>query len=323
MKKRYIAFLILIIISIIWWQPLNVGRIEITIPSGATAHEIAKFLHENGIVRDQKEFLFWLRISGREKHLRSGTYTLYKYKNPLFIIGELSNGGFSDVTVTIPEGATIRETACILAAHGLVQQDMFIALCEQPDFVQTFDIKGKTLEGYLFPDTYAFSRSQDDSQIVAAFVNNFKKHRAHFDIKDPDSLHRIVILASLVEKEARFEDERPIIARVFLNRLQQNRPLESCATVLYALKALDFEKYHDKKQLLERDLRVASPYNTYANFGLPPGPICSPGERSLAAAASPADVDYLYFVSMGNGRHHFSRTYKEHIAAKEKYREKN
>jgi UPF0755 protein len=323
MKKRYIAFLVLIIIGIIWWQPLNIGRTEIAIPSGANAQEIADFLHENGIVRDQKEFLFWLRISGQEKHLRSGTYTLYKYKNPLFVIGELSDGGFSDVTVTIPEGATIRETACILAAQGLVNQDMFVALCERSDYVRAFGVKGTTLEGYLFPDTYSFSHSQNDSQIVATFINNFKKHSAHFDIGNTDSLYRIVILASLVEKEAKFEDERPIIARVFLNRIQQNRPLESCATVLYALKALDPEKYHDKKQLLERDLRVASPYNTYTNLGLPPGPICSPGERSLTAAVSPADVDYLYFVSMGNGHHHFSLTYKEHIAAKDRYREKN
>ncbi|MBN2620845.1 endolytic transglycosylase MltG [candidate division WOR-3 bacterium] len=323
MKKRYIAFLILIIISIIWWQPLNIGRTEITIPEGSTAQEIAGFLHEDGIVRDQKEFLFWLRISGQEKHLKSGTYTLCKYKNPLFVIGELSDGGYSDISVTIPEGATIRETACILAAQGLVNQDAFVALCARPDFVRAFGIRGKTLEGYLFPDTYSFSRSQNDSQIVAIFVSNFKKHSAHFDIENADSLHRIVILASLVEKEAKFEGERPIIARVFLNRIQQNRPLESCATVLYALKIIDFEKYHEKKQLLERDLRVASPFNTYTNLGLPPGPICSPGERSLAAAVSPADVDYLYFVSMGNGRHHFSLTYKEHIAAKEQYREKN
>jgi UPF0755 protein len=189
--------------------------------------------------------------------------------------------------------------------------------------VRRFGVPGQTLEGYLFPDTYAFSSSQTDSEIVATFVKNFKKHTAGLKISDADSLFRIVILASLVEKEAKFEDERPIIARVFLNRLALNRYLESCATVLYALKAADFEKYHDKKQLLERDLHIISPYNTYTHLGLPPGPICSPGDRSIRAAFEPADVDYLYFVSKGNGRHHFSRTFKEHSAAKERYREKN
>jgi UPF0755 protein len=179
------------------------------------------------------------------------------------------------------------------------------------------------MEGYLFPDTYSFSLSQSDSEVVAVFVRNFKKRIADHDINDPDSLHRIVILASLVEKEAKFKDERPIIAKVFLNRLTQNRPLESCATVLYALRMKDYETYSVKKKLLERDLRIDSPYNTYIHQGLPPGPICSPGGQSLAAAIDPADVDFLYFVSKGNGRHHFSRTYKEHIAAKEWYREKN
>jgi UPF0755 protein len=323
MKKGSIALLILVIISIVWWQPLNVGLAEVTIPPGASANDITDFLYENGVVRDRREFLFWLRVSGREKYLRSGTYTLYKYKNPLYVIGELSYGGYSDVTITIPEGSTIRETAHILAEQGLVQMNRFISLCEDPEFVKSFDFSGKTMEGYLFPDTYAFSLSQSDSEIVAVFAQNFKKRIAEFGIDDPDSLHRIVVLASLVEKEAKFEDERPIIARVFLNRLSQNRPLESCATVFYALRIKDYETYAAKKKLLERDLRVVSPYNTYIHQGLPPGPICSPGEQSLAAAINPADVDFLYFVSKGNGRHHFSRTYKEHIAAKEQYREKN
>jgi len=323
MKKGSIALLILVCTSIIWWQPLNIGSADITIPPGASANEISDFLHESGIVRDRREFLFWLRIAGREKYLRSGTYTLYKYKNPLYVIGKLSYGGYSDITVTIPEGSTIRETAQILAEQGLVKNNTFIALCEDPDFVQTFGVTGNSLEGYLFPDTYSFSSIQSDSEIIAVFVGNFKKHIADHKIDNADSLYQIVILASLVEKEAKFEDERPIIARVFLNRLSQNRPLESCATILYALRRDDPEKYSQKKKLLERDLRIESLFNTYKHHGLPPGPICSPGDHSLRAAIEPADVDFLYFVSKGNGRHHFSRSYKEHIAAKEKYREKN
>jgi UPF0755 protein len=323
MKKWFIGFLVLVIIGLTWWQPFNFGLIEVTIPPGATAQEIATFLRNAGVVRDQKEFLFWLRISGQEKHLKSGTYTLCRYTNPLYVIKELSFGGDYDITVTIPEGSTVRETARILADHGLVQQSAFVALCEDSDFVNSRDIPANTLEGYLFPDTYAFAMSQSDSDIVGTFLRNFKKRVARYGIDDADSLHRIVILASLVEKEAKFEDERPIVAKVFLNRLRKKRPLESCATVYYALKKIDFETYQDKKELLEEDLHVKSPYNTYSNTGLPPGPICSPGEQSLKAVIEPADVEYLYFVSMGNGRHHFSLTYKEHIAAKRKYREKN
>lgn len=323
MKQRYIALLILIVISMIWWQPLNIGSAEVTIPPGATAYEISDFLHENGIVRDKREFLFWLRISGREKSLRSGTYTLYKYKNPLYVIAKLSYGGYSDIAITIPEGSTVQETAHILTEHGLVQQSAFIELCEDADFTQSFGFNATSLEGYLFPDTYSFSFAMSDSDIIAVFVRNFQKHVNNYKIDNADSLHRIVILASLVEKEAKFEDERPIIAKVFLNRLAQDRPLESCATVLYALHQKDYAAYSSKKKLLERDLHIESPYNTYTHRGLPPGPICSPGDRSLIAAIEPANVDFLYFVSKGNGRHHFSRSYKEHIAAKERYREKN
>lgn len=136
-----------------------------------------------------------------------------------------------------------------------------------------------------------------------------------YGITNRDSVYMIVTLASLVEKEAKYEDERPIIAQVFINRLKTRRPLESCATILYVLKNRNIHKTN----LTENDLKIDSPYNTYLHIGLPPGPICSPGESSIKAVVAPADVDYLYFVSKGDGRHYFSRTYQEHCAAKERY----
>jgi UPF0755 protein len=317
MNKESIIVVIIVMILAVWWQPLNLGMTEVTIPDSVNAREIAEFLADEGIVRNTDEFLFWLKVTGRGRDLKSGTYELYKYKNPIYLIGQLSMGGRSEIIVTIPEGLTIYETAQILAHHGLVDESRFIELCRAESFIGELGLGVSSLEGYFFPDTYSFSSLQNEESIITTLVNNFSKHVAQFGLMSADSMHQVVILASIVEKEAKYEDERPVIARVFLNRLETRRPLESCATVFYILEtgAVRFKK----QRLTDRDLRIESPYNTYLHLGLPPGPICSPGESSIRAAISPADVDYLYFVAKGDGRHHFSRTFKEHVAAKDRY----
>jgi UPF0755 protein len=321
MKRKVIAISILILVFLIWLQPVNFDRTEITIPEDANAREIAQYLSDNHIVRDINEFLFWLKISGKEKHLKSGTYELQRYKNPVYVINKLTRGGKSDIIITIPEGLTIYETAEILDISGIINKGKFISLCNDRDFIKNFGIKVSSLEGYLFPDTYSFSISQTDSEVISTFMKNFSKQIGKFAL-DPDSIDKIIIIASIIEKEAKLEEERPIIAKVFVNRIKVGRPLESCATVFYALKNINYEKYQTKTKLLQKDLKLNSPYNTYIHTGLPPGPICSPGENSIASAVSPADVDYLYFVSIGNGRHHFSKTFREHIAVKERYNAK-
>jgi UPF0755 protein len=327
MKKQIVISLILLILVIIWWQPVNFGTVEVTIPKGASAREIVAYLSDNKIVRDRDEFFLWLKISGREKHLKSGRYTLYTYKNPIYVISNLIRGGTSEIIVTIPEGLTIYEVADILAAHELIVPDQFIQLCTNKNFIQTLGLHVLSLEGYLFPDTYSFSSTQSDTAIIKTFIANFNKHIEKLKFSDQDSLNNIIILASLVEKEAKFTDERPIIAQVFLKRFQSHHPLESCATILYALKYenTDINRTRDvhKTKLTERDLKINSPYNTYIHTGLPPAPICSPGENSIEAVVAPANVDYLYFVSKGDGRHHFSKTYREHLIAKERYSAKN
>jgi UPF0755 protein len=316
-KWVFISVSALLVIMIAWWQPLNIGRTEVAIPDKASAREIAVFLAEQHVVRNVDEFLLWLKLLGREKELKAGTYELYKYKNPVYLIGRLCSGGKSEIIVTLREGLTIRETAQILAEHGLVDPDLFIDLCHDKALIADLGLTVSSLEGYFFPDTYSFSSLQSEEAIIRTMVNNFKKRTAKLNLADGDSLHRVIILASIVEKEAKYEDERPIIARVFLNRLQRNRPLESCATVFYILKTNGSATARSK--LTENDLGIESPYNTYLHIGLPPGPICSPGLSSIKAVLSPAKVDYMYFVAKGDGRHHFSRTYQEHMAAKGRY----
>lgn len=317
MNRKYLMFALILLILVIWWQPLNLSRTEVTVPDNVSAREIALFLADQNIVRNVDEFLLWLKLSGQEKQLKAGTYELYKYKNPLYLIGQLSRGGKSEIIVTIPEGSTIYETGRILVNQGLVDYTRFIELCNDDSLIAMLGLGVSSLEGYLFPDTYSLSSMQSEEAVIHMMVKNFLRRIPDFGLKDGDSLHRIVILASIVEREAKYEDERPIIARVFLNRLNSNRPLESCATIFYIIK--QYENAAPKQKLTDQDLRIDSPYNTYLHLGLPPGPICSPGESSIRAAITPADVDYLYFVAKGDGRHHFSRTYREHASAKDRY----
>ncbi len=323
MRKGFVIAIVVFVLFIIWLQPIDLGKQEVTIPKGATAQKIMSILASKHIIRSRNEMLLWLKLLNKEKNLKFGTYELARYKNPLYFIDELSFSAEKEIIVTIPEGLTIDETAAILEARALISRDVFTKLCADREFTRKLGYDSATLEGYLFPDTYFFSESQNETTICRILLRNFKTHMRNLKLDASDSLREILIIASLVEKEARFDDERPLIAGVFINRLKIHRPLESCATVIYALKASGNPRFANYTALLERDLKFESPYNTYLHLGLPPGPICSPGARSIQAARHPASTDYLYFVLMGNGRHFFSRSYKEHLAAKDKYRAQN
>lgn len=307
----------LTLLFILWLQPFEIGENKVFISKGLSGSQIAGLLEENGIARSKIEFLLWLKLLNKERELKPGEYNLKIYKNPIYLIQRLTQGTRSDVAITIPEGWTMAEIARFLGSKGLVDEKSFLDLCYNQKFLNELGVKGSSVEGYLFPDTYFFSPTQSDSQIIRIFVENFYRRIRKITDVQGESLLKIIILASLVEKEAKFDDERPLIARVFLNRLKLHKPLESCATVIYAkhLKNPDLII----TSLTERDLKFESPYNTYLNKGLPPGPICSPGLKSIAAVLNPADVDYLYFVLCGNGRHHFSKTYREHLIARDLY----
>ena len=317
MKAKYLWIAVGLLIIFIWWQPFYIGKTEVTVPDNVSAREIATFLSKHRVVRNVEEFLIWLKLTGREKELKAGKYELPLYRNPIYVINRLTAGGRSEIIVTLPEGLTLLETAQILADHGLIDFVRFVDLCEDPDLIQELGLNTGSLEGYFFPDTYSFSSLQTEEEIIRTMLDNFTRHVSRFGLESSDSLHKVVILASIVEKEAKYHDERPIIARVFMNRLQTGHPLESCATVFYSLKAK--RPGLKKQKLTDADLKIDSPYNSYLHIGLPPGPICSPGESSIEAVMAPADVEYLYFVAKGDGRHHFSSTYREHIAAKERY----
>uniref|UniRef100_A0A7C6EJJ3 Endolytic murein transglycosylase n=1 Tax=candidate division WOR-3 bacterium TaxID=2052148 RepID=A0A7C6EJJ3_UNCW3 len=319
--KKIIFFSALFIIILCWLQPFDLGQREINIPRNTTAKEVADILTKEHIIINPYEFLFWLKILGKENQIRSGRHQLSIYKNPVYVVYKLIKGGRSDITITIPEGLIIEEVAEILNKRNVMQnKEKFISLCKDRNFIKSLGLNLPSLEGYLFPDTYSLEESADEAGIIKKMVENFKTRVKNITDLPMDSIHNTVIIASLVEKEARYNEERPIIARVFLNRIKLHRPLESCATVIYVYKLKNPDTVIT--YLREKDLKCDSPYNTYLYPGLPPGPICSPGLNSLKAALYPADVDYLYFVARGDGYHHFSKTYKEHLLAKEYYNAK-
>lgn len=217
--------------------------------------------------------------------------------------------------VTIPEGATLRQIAALLAVEGLVDGEQFLELAMDSSVASSYVPEAETLEGFLFPDTYEFVEGQTEDAIIEAMVQRFFQA---FPIEDKlrasqlgRSLHDIVTLASIVEKEAVVDREKPIIAGVFYNRLKKGMRLQADPTVLYGR--------HRRGRIRTRDLRANHPYNTYIHRGLPPGPIASPGAAALKAALEPAQVNYLYFVSKNNGTHHFSKTLREHNRAVRKY----
>ncbi|MDI3280503.1 MAG: endolytic transglycosylase MltG [Bacillota bacterium] len=302
--------------------PLSAGTSAasqvVRIERGASTARIASLLEERGIIADRRLFRLASRLTGLERRLKAGSYLLSPGMSAWQVVRTLVEGKEIELTVTFPEGSTAAEVAQRLAEAGLVEREAFLRLAAHPgelygDHLPPLLQGVSNLEGYLFPDTYRFSSSEDASAIARRLVDRFLAVAgpiyARSQVKDRLTFHEFVTLASLVEKEAALEEERPLVAAVFLNRLRRHIPLQSCATVNYVLP-------ERKARLSTKDLAVESPYNTYLHRGLPPGPIANPGRASLEAVAHPARVDYLYFVARGDGGHYFSRTFREHLQAK-------
>ncbi|MDA0336172.1 MAG: endolytic transglycosylase MltG [bacterium] len=286
----------------------------VQITDGMSTRAIAAYLQNLGIIRSARWFEVSARLRGVAGRLEAGNYTLDGNLSTGRILEDLLDAPLELVRVTIPEGLTRMQTASLLAAAGIADSTRFVIATESEELIRDVGVTAATLEGYLFPETYMFPRDIAEEQIARHMVAQFFEI---FTDNDFDSLaglgltmHQVVTLASIVELEAVAAEERPLIAAIFLRRLNLNRRLESCATVEFALG-------EHKTHLNNEDLQVKSPYNTYRHRGLPPGPIGNPGAASLRAALHPAaETDYLYFVSRGDGTHVFSKTNAEHESAK-------
>lgn len=305
--------------SRIWRQldePYLAGRqrpVTLLIEQGLPAGRILERLEAEGIVRSA----FWSRLYLvhylGDPSLKAGEYRFEPPLSARQVIDTLVAGDVVTHPVTLIEGMDIFEVVDHLVAEGFGERAAFTALVESPELVADLDPEADDLEGYLFPDTYAFQRQTPEREIVAKLVATFRQHwedeiAPHLAGDPPPIVRQVVTLASIVEKETSLDSERPIVAGVYTNRLRRGMGLFADPTVIYALKLAGSWDGN----LRRADLETDSPYNTYRYGGLPPGPICSPGLASLLAAAEPAEVPYLYFVSRNDGSHVFSRSLKEH-----------
>ena len=287
------------------------------VKKGTGLKSVATELERRKLIKSKDLFIFWALLKGGSRDLKAGEYSLNQSMSSITIFTILASGAVKTHPLTIPEGLAAEQIADILAQKGLVDKREFMALAMDKNLAASFQIDGQSLEGYLFPDTYLLSRDIGAQQIIDLMIKRFwdifsNLKKGH---ETPMSLREIVTLASIVEKETGLAEERPLIASVFLNRLKRRMRLESDPTVIYGLKDFD-------GNLTKKDLQSPSPYNTYRNRGLPPGPIANPGRESLKAVINPAQTDYLYFVSRNDGSHYFSTTLREHNRAVIRYQKR-
>lgn len=286
---------------------------------GVSFYKISKDLEEKGLIRDRGAFTLLARLRGSTKEIKAGEYEFNQAMTPMKILYMLEEGLVIKHPVTIPEGFSIADIADLLEKKGLSRKDMFIKTTSDKAFLSALGIDAGSAEGYLFPDTYLFTKGMTEEAMIRNMVSRFREVFTD-ELKMRTgaiglSAHEVVILASVVEKETGDAIERPRIARVFMNRLKRGIPLQSDPTVIYGIK--DFNG-----NLMKKDLVTETPYNTYVKRGLPAGPIANPGEDSIKSVLYPEEGDYLYFVSKNNGTHHFSRTLSEHNRAVQQYQVK-
>jgi len=310
--KKIIITISLILLGLFLIIPRDKTLIEriVIIPKGTSLKGIAQRLKGEGIIKNKFLFIVLAKICRASNTLKAGEYELNNRMGMIEILEKLRKGKARVYITTIPPGFTLSDIAGLLEKRGLANKYKFLNLAFSPSFIKRLlPINPPSLEGYLFPDTYFLHKGMDEGEIIGLMVERFNEVvRKELGIND-QTLHQVITLASIIEKEAKAKEEYPVISAVFHNRLKKNIPLESCASVLYALG----EK---KERLSIEDTKIPSPYNTYRKVGLPPGAICNPGILAIKSALNPSNVDYLYFVSMGNGRHIFSKTASSHIFSK-------
>ena len=299
--------------------PMGNKNIEVRVPKGSSFRQTVEIFAKEGLIRDKNLFLFVGRISRIDRKIRAGYYSIYRTMNSLDLLKVLRRGQIIEYEVTIVEGDSLREVGEKLSEKGIAEKERFNRLSSDKDFLSSYRIEAPSLEGYLFPDTYKIPKGMDPSEAIGMMIN---KMREIFSEKLKTraaeigfSEREVLTLASIVEKEAVTDDERPLISAVYHNRLKRRTPLQADPTAIYGIKS-------SKEKITSEDIRRKTPYNTYSIKGLPPGPIACPGEKSILAALYPAKVPYIYFVSNNDGTHHFSVSAEEHQNAVRAYRAK-
>jgi len=293
------------------------GAYFIDVRRGESSQSVGSRLERAGLIKNR---FFWnLLCRWKKEQIKTGVYRLEIPLSQLAIYQLLVSGKQVLYRVTVPEGVTLRKTAGLLEETGICSAEDFLDAARDPAIINMYGIPNSSMEGYLFPDTYLFPLEYPASNVIKAMADNFYKRLEEIDpaVKSLSSqkLNEKVIIASIVEREYRISEEAPLMAGVFYNRLQINMALQSCATVEYIITEIQGKPH--PLVILNKDLEISNPYNTYIRPGLPPGPISAPGIVALRAAIFPEKTDYLYFRlnDPEAGRHYFSRTLDEHISA--------
>lgn len=295
-------------------MPENSAEVYVRIKEGMSAKEIGEVLASRGVIKTPMKFFTYAKFYGVDKKFHMGTYVFKKNMPVDKVIDILSKGKVEVIRFTIPEGYTVQEIAELFQKKGIFTEDEILTLARDfHPYPYIRNIEGSlfSAEGFLFPDTYELSPDATPKDLLFMLAKNFderltKDLRAEAQLQGL-SIYDLIILASMVEKEAKFDDDRARIAQVFLKRLRIDMPLQSDATIQYVLK----EK---KEDMSISDTQINSPYNSYLYKGLPPSPIANPGISSIKAVLYPATTDYLYFVADREGHNHYAYTYEEHLS---------
>ena len=317
---KYLILAVFFFYSIIIIWPQNNLKKEITfqIPSGSSLHKVSKILKKNRIIKNETFFILAVKLMGYEKKLQAGKFNIQKKTNNFQLIKKLVYGNESLISVTVLEGWSLTQISKEIENKIGIKHMDFLEVSRHPQLLKKLGIVATSIEGYLFPDTYFFSEGVSPESIIETMVFQFKKN---FSTDFKNRMREIgfneievITLASIIEGEAIFDIERSKVSSVYHNRLKKGMKLQADPTIQYIIEG-------PPRRLLNKDLKIESPYNTYLNYGLPPGPINNPGLQSIKAALFPKETNFYYFVAKGDGYHTFTQTEKEHRIAKKKFQE--
>lgn len=306
-------------VTIVLTRPVKIQKdTEVYIPKGASFSLIASIFKEKGIIKDEQVFIITGKMLGIEKRARAGYYLITKEMRGIDVVKKLLKGRIIEYTLTVVEGDSLYEIADKLGNINPEFKKEIWKFASDKKFLESLNIKSPTIEGYLFPSTYIIPKGMSLEDILTMMVKKFWQVYNEKLIEKTKAMRwtvgEVLTLASIIEKEAKTDEEKPLISAVYHNRLKLGMPLQADPTTIYGVKRF-------KDGVTKKDLKNKTPYNTYIIKGLPPGPIASPGLKSILAALYPAKVPYLYFVSRGDGTHEFSADYKTHLSAINQIRE--
>ena len=317
----FLGFMIVSIVAfqgtiVFWPQDNRFESVQIKIPKGASLLSISNSLKNQHILTNEKTFLMAVKLLGHETNIPAGKFTLLEPKTNLRIIKQLVTGKPILKKVTLLEGWTMKKIAGVLESELGINKMDILSICTNPIFIKNQGIPSKTLEGFLFPETYFFQESDSPEEILSQLTEEYKNNVPEELKNRADSLGfselEMITLASIIEGEAIYNSERSTISAVYHNRLKLGMKLQADPTIQYIIK-------DSPRRLLNKDLKIDSPYNTYLHNGLPPAPVNNPGKASILAALFPEENEFLYFVARGDGYHTFSKTQEEHNRAKREF----